>query len=105
MGRERLVDTVTGEIFHFDLHHALILDLWMNPGGAGKGSKAELWEQYRTDASYMGFKPLGYSTFCHYTNSYDIAFNTALERHGRDFFNKVCLPCVSGEKPVYANSL
>ena len=105
LGRERLVDTVTGEIFRFDLHQALILDLWMNPGGAGKGSKAELWEQYRADASFVGFKPLGYSTFCHYTNSYDVAFNTALERHGRDFFNKVCLPYVSGEKPVYANSL
>lgn len=105
LGRERLVDTLTGEIFRFDLHQALILDLWMNPGGAGKGSKTELWEQYCADASYMGFKPLGYSTFCHYTNSYDIAFKTALERRGRDFFRKVCLPYVSGEKPVYANSL
>lgn len=105
LGRNRMVDTTTGEIFNFDLHQALILDLWMNPGGPGKGSKAELWNQYRDDIAYMGFDPMSYSTFCHYTNSYDTAFKTTLERHGSSFFNKVCLPYISSDKPVHSNSL
>lgn len=105
LGRERLVDTRTGEIYNFDMHQAIILDLWMNPGGAGKGSKIELWNQYRGDISYMGLDPMSYSTFCHYTNSYDTEFNTTSERHGTSFFNKVCLPYISSDKPVYSNSL
>ncbi|MCD8270919.1 MAG: hypothetical protein LUD46_22525 [Parabacteroides sp.] len=105
LGCERLVDTRTGEIYNFDMHQAIILDLWMNPGGAGKGSKIELWNQYRDDISYMGLDPMSYSTFCHYTNSYDTEFNTTSERHGTSFFNKVCLPYISSDKPVYSNSL
>lgn len=105
LGRDRLVDTTTGEIYNFDLHQALILDLWMNPGGPGKGSKIELWNQYCDDIAYMGLDPMSYSTFCHYTNSYDTAFKTTLERHGKSFFNKVCLPYISGDKPVHSNSL
>lgn len=105
LGRDRLVDTTTGEIYNFDMHQALILDLWMNPGGAGKGSKMELWNQYQDDIAYMGLDPMSYSTFCHYTNSYDTEFNTTSERHGTSFFNKVCLPYISSDKPVYSNSL
>lgn len=105
LGKEKLVDTETGEIYNFDMHQALILDLWMNPGGAGKGSKVELWEQYREDIAYMGLEPMSYSTFCHYTNSYDTAFNAASERHGTKFFNSVCLPYISSNKPVHSNSL
>lgn len=105
LGRDRLVDTTTGEIFNFDMHQAIILDLWMNPGGAGKGSKIELWNLYREDIVYMGLDPMSYSTFCHYTNSYDTEFNTTSERHGTGFFNKVCLPYISSDKPVHSNSL
>lgn len=105
LGRERLVDTTTGEIYNFDMHQAIILDLWMNPGGAGKGSKIELWNRYQEDIAYMGLDPMSYSTFCHYTNSYDTEFNTTSERHGTSFFNKVCLPYISGDKPVHSNSL
>ncbi|MCS2894411.1 hypothetical protein NXY11_01755 [Parabacteroides faecis] len=105
LGRERLVDTTTGEIYNFDMHQAIILDLWMNPGGAGKGSKIELWNQYQDDIAYMGLDPMSYSTFCHYTNSYDTEFNTTSERHGTGFFNKVCLPYISSDKPVHSNSL
>lgn len=105
LGRERLVDTTTGEIYNFDMHQAIILDLWMNPGGAGKGSKIELWSRYQEDIAYMGLDPMSYSTFCHYTNSYDTEFNTTSERHGTSFFNKVCLPYISGDKPVHSNSL
>ena len=105
LGRERLVDIATGEIYNFDMHQAIILDLWMNPGGAGKGSKIELWNQYQDDIAYMGLDPMSYSTFCHYTNSYDTEFNTTSERHGTGFFNKVCLPYISSDKPVHSNSL
>lgn len=105
LGRDRLVDTTTGEIFNFDMHQAIILDLWMNPGGPGKGSKIELWNQYREDIVYMGLDPMSYSTFCHYTNSYDTEFKTTSERHGTGFFNKVCLPYISSDKPVHSNSL
>lgn len=105
LGRDKLVDTTTGEIYGFDMHQAIILDLWMNPGGAGKGSKIDLWNQYCDDISYMGLKPMSYSSFCHYTNSYDTEFNATAERHGWKFFRNVCLPYISGDKPVHSNSL
>ena len=107
LGKEKIVDTETGEIFNIDIHQALILDLWMNPGSAGKGSKLELWEDYKSDLKLTGneIEPLSYSTFCHYTNSYDIRFKTARERHGEKYFNNMYLPYITSKKLMYANSL
>lgn len=105
LGREKLVDVETGEIFTIDVHQAIICDLWMNIGGTGKGSKIELWQQYQEDISFMGYEPLSYSTFCHYTNSYDTRFKTCKERHGEKYFNSTYLPYVTSKKLVYANSL
>lgn len=105
LGREKLVDVETGEIFTIDVHQAIICDLWMNIGGTGKGSKIELWQQYQEDISYMGYDPLSYSTFCHYTNSYDTRFKTSKERHGEKYFNTTYLPYITSKKLVYANSL
>lgn len=107
LGKEKLVNTETGEIYKIDIHQALILDLWMNPGGSGKGSKKELWEQYKDDLHYLypDIEPISYTTFCHYTDSYEIRFKTAKERHGEAYFNRVYLPYISSKKPVYANSL
>lgn len=105
LGKYKLVDTATGEIFNLDMHQAIIADLYMNPGGTGKGSKIELWQQYQEDITYMGLNPISYSSFCHHTGSYDERFKTAFERHGKSHFNSTYLPYISGEKPVYANSL
>lgn len=107
LGKDKIVDKETGEIFSIDIHQALILDLWMNPGGSGKGSKIELWEEYKADLALVefGVEPLSYSTFCHYTNSYDIRFKTARERHGEKYFNNMYLPYITSKKLTYANSL
>lgn len=105
VGKEKLVDTETGEIFTIDVHQAVMTDLWMNPGGSGKGTKIELWQQYQEDIAYMGYKPTSYSTFCHYTNAYDTRFKTEKERHGEKYFNATYLPYITSKKLVYANSL
>lgn len=105
LGKEKLVDTTTGEIYTIDIHQAVITDLWMNPGGAGKASKIDIWNDYLEEMEYMGVKPLSYSSLCHYTKSYDHRFKTEKERHGEKWFNNTYLPYISGKKPLYANSL
>lgn len=105
LGKEKLVDTATGEIYTIDIHQAIITDLWMNPGNAGKASKIDIWNDYLEEMEYMGVKPLSYSALCHYTKSYDHRFKTEKERHGEKWFNNTYLPYISGKKPVFANSL
>lgn len=105
LGKEKLVDTATGEIYTIDIHQAIITDLWMNPGKAGKATKINIWNDYLEEMAYMGVKPISYSALCHYTKSYDHRFKIEKERHGEKWFNNTYLPYISGKKPVYANSL
>lgn len=105
LGKEKLVDTNTGEIYTIDIHQAVITDLWMNPGNAGKASKIDIWNDYLSDMDYLGVNPLSYSTLCHYTKSYDTRFKIEKERHGKKWFNNTYLPYISGKKPIYGNSL
>lgn len=107
LGKNKLVNTATGEIYNFDVHQALILDLWMNPGGSSKAYKQELWGEYKTDLKYWdeNIEPVSYETLCKYTSSFDVQLKTAKEHHGEKYFNNMYLPYISSKKLEYANSL
>lgn len=105
LGKHMMVDHSTGELLRFDEHQATILDYWLNPGGATKGTKVELWEQYCSDMHNIGKEPVSYSTFTHYTNTWAIKLKSAKERHGADHFNKTYKAYTPAKPLQYANSL
>lgn len=105
LGKYQVVDYSTGELFRFDEHQAVILDYWLNPGEATKGTKIELWEQYCRDMGALGKDPVSYSTFTHYTNSWAVKVRSAKERHGADYFNKMYKAYTPAKRLQYANSL
>lgn len=105
IGKYKLIDYSTGELLPIDEHQAIIMTYWLNPGGAAKGTKRELWESYAADMEAVGRIPIKPSTFNHYTNIWTNKMLTAKERHGKKHFRNTYRPYVPARPLEFANSL
>lgn len=106
VGKFKLVDTVTGEELPFDLHEALMFNLYMNPGNPQKEDLLPLWEEYKNWlAEFTTDQPIAYRTFTQYCSRFDTQLKTAKARHGDDYYNKNFLTYVPSEHLKYAHSL
>ena len=106
VGKFKLVDTVTGEELPFDIHEALMFNLYMNPGNPQKEDLLPLWEEYKEDlGEFSTDEPMAYRTFTQYCSRFDTQLKTAKARHGADYYNKQFLTYVPSEHLKYAHSL
>lgn len=99
------LDTETGEIREVAVHETLMLSYYMNFGGAGKGTKAELYKQYQMAMSELGDRPVSLSLFSKYLGTSRIQELTAFQRHGKEYYRKMVQTYIPSRKLEYANSL
>lgn len=97
-----IVSQETGEIFKFDIHEALIYELWMNPGQPGKKLKADVYEEYEEQILDYGLSPVSKRTVSFYLNRFSSRARMSLERDGRDHFNDNYKPYIVQHKLRYA---
>lgn len=106
VGKYPLVDEMTGQVYQFDIHQAIMFQLYMNPGGSTKEYIRQLWERYYCDdVMEFGLQPVAYRTFCHHLTRFNRQIQTARARHGEDFYKKNVQTYVTTERLQYAHSL
>ena len=106
VGKYPLVDESTGQIYQFDIHQAMMFNLYMNPGGSTKEYIRTLWERdYCEDVQEFDLQPVAYRTFCHHLTRFNRQIQTSRARHGEDFYKKHVQTYVTTERLQYAHSL
>lgn len=106
VGKYPLVDESTGQIYQFDIHQAIMFQLYMNPGGSTKEYIRQLWERnYCEDVQEFGLQPIAYRTFCHHLTRFNKQIQTARARHGEEYYKKHVQTYVTTDKLQYAHSL
>jgi hypothetical protein len=106
IGKFKLVDTITGEILDFDIHEAIMFNLYMNPGNSQKEEIPTLYEYYKEDlAEITSEPPMSERTFRQYCSSFDKKLLLEKARHGKDYYDKHYLTYVPTEPLKYAHSL
>ena len=106
VGKYPLVDETTGQIYQFDIHQAMMFNLYMNPGGSSKEYIRTLWERdYCEDVKEFDLQPVAYRTFCHHLTRFNNQILTAKQRHGEDYYKKHVQTYVTAERLQYAHSL
>ena len=106
VGKYPLVDESTGQIYQFDIHQAMMFNLYMNPGGSTKEYIRTLWERdYFEDVKEFDLQPVAYRTFCHHLTRFNKQIHTARARHGDDYYKKHVQTYVTTERLQYAHSL
>lgn len=106
VGKFKLVDTTTGEELDFDIHEAIMFNLYMNPGKPQKEDMISLWDEYKEWLSdFSTDEPMAYRTFTQYCSRFDNQLKTAKARHGSDYYNKHYLTYTPSEHLNYAHSL
>lgn len=106
VGKYPLVDEITGQMYQFDIHQAMMFQLYMNPGGSSKEYIRTLWERdYCEDVQEFDLQPVAYRTFCHHLTRFNRQIQTARARHGEDYYKKHVQTYVTTERLQYAHSL
>lgn len=106
VGKYPIFSEETGELFQFDIHQAIMFNLYMNPGSASKEYLHSLWEdKYCNDIVEFGMQPVAYRTFCHHLSRFNNEIKTARERHGVEHYKKNVQTYVTAEKLKYSHSL
>lgn len=106
VGKYPLVDESTGQIYQFDIHQAMMFQLYMNPGGSSKEYIRTLWERdYCEDVQEFDLQPVAYRTFCHHLTRFNKSILTAKARHGEDYYKKHVQTYVTTDRLQYAHSL
>jgi hypothetical protein len=105
VGKATLVDESTGQIYNFDLHEAMMFQLYMNPGGSTKEYIHSLHQYYLEDVKEFGVEPVAYRTFCHHLSRFNNQIKVARARHGKDYYKKNVQTYVTAERLKYAHSL
>ncbi|MDP2058861.1 MAG: hypothetical protein Q8J97_03910, partial [Flavobacteriaceae bacterium] len=106
VGKFPLVDEATGQVYEFDIHQALMFQLYMNPGGSTKEYIRTLWERYYCeDVQAFDLQPIAYRTFCHHLSRFNRQIQTARARHGEEYYKKHVQTYVAAEKLQFAHSL
>lgn len=106
VGKYPIVDHSTGEIFNFDLHQAVMYQLYMNIGNVEKERLLPLYNEYYTKSMYdFGIEPIAYRTFCHQLTRLGSRLKMDYWKHGEDYYKKKLLTYIPAEKLSYAHSL
>ncbi|MBP7319111.1 MAG: transposase family protein [Flavobacterium sp.] len=106
VGKFPLVDESTGQIYQFDIHQAMMFNLYMNPGGSTKEYIRTLWERdYCEDVKEFDLQPVAYRTFCHHLTRFNRQIQTSRARHGEDYYKKHVQTYVTTERLQFAHSL
>ena len=105
VGKDKLVDESTGQLFEFDYHQAIIFHLYMNPGSPTKEFLYSLYCKYQEDIQAFEQTPIAYRTFCHHLTRFNKQVVMARARHGVDYYKKHVQTYVPTEKLQYAHSL
>lgn len=106
VGKYQIIDEETGEIHNFDIHQALMFQLYMNPGGSTKEYIRTLWERdYLEGVQEFGLQPIAYRTFCHHLTRFNKQILTARARHGEAYYKSHVQTYVTAERLQYAHSL
>jgi transposase InsO family protein len=108
VGKFKMVDPETGEIMEFDLHEALIYDLWMNPGKPNKLHKTgevSVYNEYKKQVEEYGCSAISESTVALYLRRFPNRMLMSLERDGSDHFNSTYKPYIRSHKPAFASSI
>jgi len=106
VGKYPLIDESTGQIYQFDIHQAMMFNLYMNPGGSTKEYIRTLWERdYCEDVKEFDLQPVAYRTFCHHLTRFNRQIQTSRARHGEDYYKKHVQTYVTTERLQFAHSL
>lgn len=106
VGKYPLLDESTGQIFEFDIHQAMMFNLYMNPGASSKEYIRTLWERdYCEDVQEFDLQPVAYRTFCHHLTRFNNQILTAKARHGEEYYKKHVQTYVTSEPLKFAHSL
>lgn len=105
VGKYPLIDESTGQIYNFDIHQALMFQLYMNPGSSTKEYIHSLHQYYVEDIKEFEMEPMAYRTFCYHLSRFNTKIQTARARHGQEYYRKNVETYVTTEKLKYAHSL
>lgn len=105
VGKYPLIDETTGQIYNFDIHEAMMFQLYMNPGGSTKEYIHSLHRYYLEDVKEFGVEPVAYRTFCHHLTRFNRQIQLSRERHGLEYYKKHVQTYVTADRLQYAHSL
>lgn len=105
VGLYPIINEDTGEVHQFDVHQAIMYNLYMNPGQPSKEYLRGLFLKYAEDIQDFELVPVSYRSFCHHLSRFDRRMLMAKERHGTDWYKKHALTYVPSQKLRYAHSL
>lgn len=105
VGKYKVVDVETGELMQFDVHEAIIYNLWMNPGKANKLHKTQVYDQYLNDCREFGVDAVSERTVQFHLNKFSKRSMMSYERDGKDHFTSNYKPYIPQFKPNYAGTL
>ena len=106
VGKYPVVDHITGEIYKFDVHEAIMLMAYVNLGGPQKESLTALYHnKYVPAINEVGELPVSERSFCRKLTSLPNRLKFDLFRHGEDYYKKHLLTYIPSEELTWAHSL
>ena len=106
VGKYPVVDHITGEIYRFDVHEAVMFAAYMNTEGPQKEHLKTLYEEvYVPLMNDFQQIPAAYRTFCNHLTRFSSRLLLDMERHGWEYYRKHYLTYTPAKKPTYAHSL
>lgn len=105
VGKYKVVDVETGELMQFDIHEAIIYNVWMNPGRANKLHKTQVYDQYINECKELGVDAVSERTVQFHLNKFANRSMMSYERDGKDHFTSNYKPYIPQFKPNYAGTM
>ncbi|MCF8327169.1 MAG: transposase family protein [Bacteroidales bacterium] len=105
VGKYKVVDMETGELMQFDIHEAIIYNVWMNPGRANKLHKTQVYDQYLNECKELGIDAVSERTVQFHLNKFANRSMMSYERDGKDHFSSNYKPYIPQFKPNYAGTM
>ena len=106
VGKCKVYDEETGEIFDFDPHEALMYSGYMNIGSSIKQYMSRIYKEYYLPGiAEFGLEPIAERTFTYNLRRFEKKLLMEKARHGEDYYKKHYLTYVVQEKLKYAHSL
>ena len=106
VGKYPLFSEETGEIFQFDIHQAIMYNVYMNPKGSNVEYARTIWEnKYCEDIKEFGLEPVAYRTFCSHLTRFNKRIMMIRERYGKEYYRKHIQTYVPSDKLSFSHSL
>lgn len=106
VGKHRVYDKDTGEVFSFGIHQALIYTAYMAPGQNTKESMSQQYRNYYLPAiEEWGEEPVSLTAYRSHLKRANMQVKLLRQRHGKDYWRKSSLTYIPSKKLEYAHSL